>query len=124
MTMLKNAVSTNIFLICIIFFLCRSQRITCIQYLISGSAQFAKIKTIQFCDKKSGSALFAKTNLYAQKHRVISKVRNVHVSIMWFNCFLAIEDNSHLLITFANSLYPYQDGQNMGPDLDTNRLTL
>ena len=30
----------------------------------------------------------------------------------------------HLLITFANSLDPDQDRQNVGPDLDLNRLTL
>ena len=29
-----------------------------------------------------------------------------------------------LLITFANSLDPDQDGQNVGPDLDTNCFTL
>ena len=29
-----------------------------------------------------------------------------------------------LLITFANSLDPDQDGQNVGPDLDPNFLTL
>ena len=35
-----------------------------------------------------------------------------------FNSFLC-----HLLITFANSLGPDQDRQNVGPDLDPNRLT-
>ena len=30
----------------------------------------------------------------------------------------------HLLITFANSLDPDQDRQNVGPDLGSNRLTL
>ena len=30
----------------------------------------------------------------------------------------------HLLITFAYSLDPDQDQQNVGPDLDPNRLTL
>ena len=29
-----------------------------------------------------------------------------------------------LLITFANSLYPDQNRQNIGPDLDPNHLTL
>ena len=29
-----------------------------------------------------------------------------------------------LLLTFANGLDPDQDGQNVGPDLDPNRLTL
>ena len=31
---------------------------------------------------------------------------------------------SAVLITFANSLDPDQDRQNVGPDLDPNRLTL
>ena len=33
-------------------------------------------------------------------------------------------DIYRLLITFANSLDPDQDRQNVGPDLDPNRLTL
>ena len=40
------------------------------------------------------------------------------------NFFLASSDFCHLLITFANSLDPDQDGQNVGSDLDPNRLTL
>ena len=38
--------------------------------------------------------------------------------------FLAYGDFSCLLITFANSLDPDQDRQNVGPDLDPNYLTL
>ena len=30
----------------------------------------------------------------------------------------------NLLIAFANSLDPNQDSQNVGPDLDPNRLTI
>ena len=37
-----------------------------------------------------------------------------------FNPFLASGDFCHLLITFANSLYPDQNRQNVGPDLDSN----
>ena len=40
------------------------------------------------------------------------------------NFFHAIGDFWCLLITFANSLDPDQDRQNVGPDLDPNRLTL
>ena len=38
--------------------------------------------------------------------------------------FLASGDVCRLLITFANSLDPDQDRQNVGPDLDPNHLTL
>ena len=40
------------------------------------------------------------------------------------NAFLASVDFCRLLITFANSLDPDQDQQNVGLDLDPNRLTL
>ena len=40
------------------------------------------------------------------------------------NSFLACGNFCRLLITFANSLDPDQDRQNVGPDLDPNRLTL
>ena len=40
------------------------------------------------------------------------------------NSFLASSDFCHLLKTFANSLDPDQDQQNVGPDLDPNCLTL
>ena len=39
------------------------------------------------------------------------------------NLFLIVV-TCHLLITFANSLDPDQDRQNVGPDLDRNGLTL
>ena len=41
-----------------------------------------------------------------------------------FKSFLASGHFCHLLITFANSLDPDQDQQNVGPDLDPNHLTL
>ena len=40
------------------------------------------------------------------------------------NSFLASGDFWHLLMNFANSLDPDQDRQNVGPDLDSNSLTL
>ena len=40
------------------------------------------------------------------------------------NSFLASGNFCHLLITFANSLDPDQDGSSVGPDLGPNRLTL
>ena len=41
-----------------------------------------------------------------------------------FNAFPASGDFCSLLLTFVNSLVPDQDRQNVGPDLDSNRLTL
>ena len=41
-----------------------------------------------------------------------------------FNSSFASGDFCPLLITFANSLNPYQDQQNVCPDLDPNHLTL
>ena len=38
--------------------------------------------------------------------------------------FFASDDFCHLLITIVNSFDPDQDRQNVGPDLDPNRLTL
>ena len=40
------------------------------------------------------------------------------------NPFCASGDFGLLLITFANNLDPDQDGQNVGPNLDSNGLTL
>ena len=39
------------------------------------------------------------------------------MTLRFFNSFLPCGDNSHLLITFANSLDPDQARQNVGPDL-------
>ena len=44
--------------------------------------------------------------------------------ILRLNSFLASGNFYHLLISFANSLDPDQDRQNVGPDLDPNCLTL
>ena len=43
---------------------------------------------------------------------------------MCINPILASDGVCRLLITFVNSLDPDQDRQNVGPDLDPNRLTL
>ena len=40
------------------------------------------------------------------------------------NSFLASSKFCHLPITFANSLDPDQDRQNISPDLDPNQLAL
>ena len=46
----------------------------------------------------------------------------IHVHIIY--SFLASGNFRHLLITFANSLDPDQDRGTVGPDLDSNCLTL
>ena len=40
------------------------------------------------------------------------------------NSFLARGDFCHLMMTFANSFDPEQEGHNFGPDLYPNRLIL
>ena len=40
------------------------------------------------------------------------------------NSFLASGDFCHLVVTFAKSLDPDKDRQNVGPDLDPNCLTV
>ena len=40
------------------------------------------------------------------------------------DAFLASDDFGHLLINFADSLDPDQDQHSVGPDLDSNPLTL
>ena len=47
-----------------------------------------------------------------------------HAVLGSFNSFLASDDFCRLLITFANSLDPDQDRQNVGPDLVSIYLTL
>ena len=46
------------------------------------------------------------------------------VDVFVLNSILANCNFCHPLITFENSLDPDQDQQNVGPDLDPNRLTL
>ena len=47
-----------------------------------------------------------------------------HFQMLFFLCALKVNgDFCRLLLTFANSLDPDQDGQNVGPDLDPNSLT-
>ena len=51
--------------------------------------------------------------------------KNVHLEhIKRLELILANSDFHCLLITFANSLGPDQDQQNVSPDLDPNRLML
>ena len=45
-------------------------------------------------------------------------------TISVLHSFLASDNFCCLVITFANSLDPDQDRQNVGPDLDQNSLTL
>ena len=47
-------------------------------------------------------------------------VSHITRALWHFNSFLDSGDFCHLLITFANSLDPGQDGQNVGPDVDPN----
>ena len=47
-----------------------------------------------------------------------------NVAQLTLNSFPASRDFCHLLIIFANSLYPDQARQNIGPDLEPNCLTL
>ena len=51
------------------------------------------------------------------------KVFTVHVDCL-INYFVASRDFCYLMITFANSLDPDQDRQNVGPDQGSNLLTL
>ena len=44
--------------------------------------------------------------------------------VLCLNSFLANGNFCHLLITFANSLDPDQDRQDVGPDLDSSCFTL
>ena len=46
------------------------------------------------------------------------------MQLLPINSFLASGYLCYLLITFANSLDPDQDRQNVGPDLNPNGLTL
>ena len=46
------------------------------------------------------------------------------ITMQRVSSFHASCDFCHLLLTFTNCLDPDQDRQNVGPDLDPNRLTL
>ena len=60
------------------------------------------------------------THPYGETHLEYTE----HLSITAFNSFLAGGHFCHLLITFANSLGPDKDRQNVSPYLDPNLLTL
>ena len=59
---------------------------------------------------------------YLQIYFLFYEKQFIHI-VYIFNSFLASCNFCHLL-TFANSLYPEQNRQNVGPDLDPNCLTL
>ena len=44
-------------------------------------------------------------------------------SVQYFNSLPVLGDAGWVLITFTNSLDPYQDQQNVGPDMGPNCLT-
>ena len=86
-------------------------------------------KTLYFQEKtgtKSQEALFMYVTIsrWTPRKRVAKSVLTRHHMMENLNSFLASRDLCHWLITFANSLDPDQDRQNVGPDLDSNRLTL
>ena len=53
---------------------------------------------------------------------LLLKVRSMLKTLI--NSLFVSGDLYRLLMSFANSLDPDQDRQNVGPDLDPNRLTL
>ena len=55
--------------------------------------------------------------------KICKKLKRSSAEILG-GAFLGSHYFCHLLITFANSLDPDQGWQNIGPDLDPNRLTL
>ena len=55
---------------------------------------------------------------------IILKTQHADRRVVNINTFLASDNLYRLLITFANSLNPDQDRQNVDPDLSPNRLTL
>ena len=59
------------------------------------------------------------TFVYNEKNIRVEKFKFTTIKFALTLCC----DFCHLLITFANSLDPDQDRQNVGPDLDPNRLT-
>ena len=59
-------------------------------------------------------------------HNDCSHIEDVHLLFLSISMLESVNccDFCSLLITFANSLDPDQDRQNVGRDLDPNRLTL
>ena len=62
---------------------------------------------------------FSIVKLTVKLYPFLGKIVLISYVISWFHFYLAC-----LLITFANSLEPDQYRKNVGPDLDTDRLTL
>ena len=75
----------------------------------------------QYC-KLIGPAKFAYAAVYIVRHAY--KLVNQRPGHKFINFFLASNNFCNLLITFVNSLDPVQERQNVGPDLDSNCLTL
>ena len=55
---------------------------------------------------------------------IVKKKHKRLISNCSFNSLHAIKEFYRLLITFANSMDPDQDRQNVSPNLDPNRFTL
>ena len=70
-------------------------------------------------EKERGGAYY----FWCRSHHCLCQLSQVLVSAA-FNSLPAIADFCPLPITFAISLYPDQDRQHFGPDLNSNHLTL
>ena len=62
--------------------------------------------------------------MFLGQHRVLDHPKRAVSIASVFNSFHATRDFCRLLITFANSLDPDQDRHSVGPDLNSNSLTL
>ena len=62
--------------------------------------------------------------MFLGQHRVLDHPKKAVSIASVITSFLATGDFCRLPITFANSLDPDQDRQNVGPDLNPNCLTL
>ena len=61
--------------------------------------------------------------MFLKNRNIISKIRS-KVTDYAALTFTKVATSKEMLKTFANSLDPNQDRQNVGPDLDPNRLIL
>ena len=60
---------------------------------------------------------------FSQKADLIFHNAKISVHVLGINLLPADGEFSRLMIIFANSLDPHQARQDVGPDLDPNRLT-
>ena len=72
------------------------------------------------CNRHNKQKKFS-VEVYCQYFSYFSLETFEHAHLIGYH---AKGDSCRLLITFANSLAPDQDRQNVGPDLDLNCLTL